>query len=139
VQAKEYKKAMLALRNAEQRDPRRADIAFYLGVALFEQGLPAEAAGHFRRATKLEPGYALAYFNLGQCLKATKDRAGAIAAFRSAVQYQPHHAQAHTELGELLAADEPKAAITALRTALDLDPDDARARKLLTELDPPKR
>src|SRR5207249_9330346 len=51
VQAKEYKKAMLVLRSAEQRDPTRADTAFYLGVALFEQGLPADAAAHFRRAT----------------------------------------------------------------------------------------
>ncbi|HTU89466.1 MAG TPA: tetratricopeptide repeat protein [Gemmataceae bacterium] len=129
LRGKNVPAAEQAFRTALQKEPSFVEANFYLGVVLFFQSKPREAAPYFQRATELKPDYAQAYYNLGHCLKQQGDRPGALAAFRKAVACDPQYANARTNLGELLAEDgQIDAALEQLRRAA---PDDARAKQLL--------
>jgi tetratricopeptide (TPR) repeat protein len=132
----DYPAAEQALRKVVDLAPESVGGHFHLGVAQVQRGETRNAATHFREATRLKPDYALAYFNLGHCLK-REDRARATEAFRAALRCKPGMAAAHTNLGELLAEDgNNAAAIEELRLGLELNPDDATAKKLLEQLGP---
>jgi tetratricopeptide (TPR) repeat protein len=124
-----------ALRAAVERAPDSAEARLELGVVLFRRENYREAAEWFRKAAAARPAYALAYYDLGHCLRQLGDRAGAIDAFRTALRCRPHFADAHTNLGDLLLQDgQADEARTHLRHAVELNPADERARKLLETL-----
>jgi tetratricopeptide (TPR) repeat protein len=132
LRGKNVAAAEQAFRTALQKEPNSVEAHFYLGVVLFLQSKPREAAPHFRKATELKPDYSRAYYNLGHCLKQQDDRPGAVAAFRKAISCDPQYADARTNLGELLAEDgQFDAALEQLRQAVQTAPDDARAKQLL--------
>jgi tetratricopeptide (TPR) repeat protein len=122
------------LRKAVQAAPELVEAHFYLGVALNLQQDRRAATACFRQATALKPGFALAHYNLGQCLREQGDQAGAIEAFRTALACKPDYVPAHVNLGELLAQKGQTAeALVHLRHAVQLDPADSRARRLLEQ------
>jgi Flp pilus assembly protein TadD len=135
LENQDYTDAEQALRAVVRLTPDSVRGHFHLGVALFQQGRYPDAAKEFRETTRVKPNHALAYNNLGHCLKRQGDRAGAIEAFGQAVRCKPGMAGAHTNLGELLAEEGDKAkAIEELRLGLELNPEDATAKKLLQQL-----
>ena len=82
--------------------------------------------------------FALAYSNLGRCLlqKQPPDTVGALEAFRAAVHYKPDYSALHVELAELLhQTQQDKEAIEEIRQALQLNPDDERAKQLRDKLE----
>ena len=84
------------------------------------------AEGHFRRAIRLDPQYALAYAGLAEC-RISKEEAGA-AALR-AVELDPASAEARIALGwvELYKNFDLAAGGRAFRSAVQLDPNYAPA------------
>ena len=98
------------------------------GCKSLEEGRLEEAAGYFRRAVQLDPGFAGAYSNLGNVLNDQDRFDEAIECFERAIQIQPDFADAYNNLGNTLhnkgLVDE---AITKCRRAVQLRPDYAVA------------
>jgi Flp pilus assembly protein TadD len=91
---------------------------------LQEKDQPDEAIAAFRRASELEPGWALAHFYLGYALR-NRGRAGeAVGPYRKACELNPRNAQTHCNLGvALLESQRPDEALREFLTASDLRPD----------------
>ncbi len=135
LEARDFKAAEQAFREAVRLAPDFAQAHFWLGVALREQKDVKNAAASFRAAVRLQPRHAAAYERLGLCLEDLGDRSGAIAALRAAADYLPQKAEVHRRLGILLAGEGLHAeALTHLRRALSLNPDDAKSREWIDRL-----
>jgi tetratricopeptide (TPR) repeat protein len=118
LQARDYRGAERALREAIRLGPSRFESQYRLGIALFAQrarrpGGVAEATRVFRRASLLAPTVHLAPYRLGLCLREQGDREGAISALRAALRCRPDYAVAHRSLGELLTEIAREAATVA--------------------------
>ena len=61
-------------------------LRFSLGNACLKDGDPAAAAGHFRRAVELDPGYSAAWKMLGRSLESAGDLAGAAGAWSRGIE-----------------------------------------------------
>jgi tetratricopeptide (TPR) repeat protein len=134
IQQEQYVVAERALREAIIQAPSSPEAQFYLGVAMYCQGKSAEAARFFRRAAELKPDYALAHYNLGHCLVQQGEKVAALSAFRMAVRCKANFADAQVNLGDLLVQNRQYGeGLIHLRYAAELNPGDARARKLLRE------
>ena len=70
-------------------DPRSAEAANGLGLALAKQGRPDEAKQAFERAIELRRDYGAAINNLGVLYATRGDTNNAIAAFRYGIQVAP--------------------------------------------------
>jgi tetratricopeptide (TPR) repeat protein len=153
-----------ALQDAVRLGPGRFEAHFALGIALYQQrerrpDALALAANSFRRAIRLSPTDPRAHFALGSCLGEQGDPAGAALAYGVALQCRPDYPEAHRELGRLLAetarqlaaagylqrlVGSPVAidlaaplhvlALTHLRHAVQLAPEDRAAKEALDRL-----
>lgn len=89
-------------RRARAWDPRSAEAAFNLGIALRLGGKPAEAAEPFESAMALEPAYAAdCLAELGAIRHACGDEAGARGLLERALAIDPGHANARRYLESL--------------------------------------
>jgi len=132
LEAKSYREAETALREAVRLAPNSAESHFQLGSAFFLQGLPRRASESFQRSIELRPNYAPGHFNLGLCLANDGDHAAAIAAFREAIRLDANFAEAHRQLGASLALQGKfSEALAPLKRTLELNPSDAAAAKML--------
>jgi tetratricopeptide (TPR) repeat protein len=126
-----------ALGRAVDLMPQSVESHFFLGITLSEQGRMKAAADSFRRALALQPDYALAHYNLGVSLQGAGDAPGAAEALAAAVKCKPNFPEAYLRLGELLIGlqrtDEARA---YLSQALQLEPGNAAAQKVLQRLGP---
>lgn len=118
------KDALPALQRASQCLPDDVELYNYLGIALTNRGLFAEAEAKLRRALELRPDYAEAHYNLSIPLMSQNRMADAEASLRRALELQPDYAKAHytlcmplTALGRLPEAE------ASLRRALEIKPD----------------
>jgi tetratricopeptide (TPR) repeat protein len=127
------------LRRALKLGPNMVEGHYSLGVVLFEEKDFEPAARSFRRATELKPDHAFAYYHLGLCLQHQGNRPGAIEAYRNCCRAKPNLPEGHLSLGEVLAeAGETEEALAQVREATQLNPSDAKARKLLQDLEAKK-
>lgn len=69
------------------------------GVLALEDGQPAVALDHLRRALDIDPGYAEAHMNLANALVDLGRTAEALPEFRAAIRLAPQLAMAHNSLG----------------------------------------
>lgn len=133
--ARDLSAAERALRRAAQLAPGSLLVHYHLGIVALVKKDYSEAAASFRKALQLQPDFALAHGDLGTCLFLQGDRAGAEEAFRMALRCKPDYAQAHAGLGELLSAQQRNVeAIGHLKQAVELNPSDAHAAKLLERI-----
>jgi spermidine synthase len=94
-----------------------------------------KAIDAFGRARRADPGLFAAAVGLAQMHDLRKERAEAVSVWREATAIRPESAEAHWRLAQALVRDDRKtSAEVALRRVLELEPDHARARKLLAEL-----
>jgi tetratricopeptide (TPR) repeat protein len=108
---------------------------YYLGFVNMARKKYRAGKEYVLRAIEIKPDHALSHYQLARCWKELGDRAAAIESFETALRCQPFLAEAHRDLGELLAqAGQTKLAREHLRQAVELDPTDERARKLLDGL-----
>ena len=90
------------MRLAASLEPNSATIFHDLGLVCLEAGMPAEAAGSFRRATQLKPTFAHAFWRLGVALELNGEIDAAADALRKATELQPRLPEAQFRLGTLL-------------------------------------
>jgi len=103
-----------------------------LGIALADQGKPAEAMRCYRQAIQLKPDYADAQRNLGAMLILQGNVDEAIQHLDRALQLKPDFAEAHNDLGVILAQKgKPDEAVQHFAQALQLNPDYAPSHRNL--------
>ncbi len=105
-----------------------------LGFVLERQGLVSEAVEMYLKAIELNPQSAAAQFNLASSLARRGDFAGAETHFRAALALNPD-SQAHTGLGIVLwNQGHRQQAVTELRTAIEIDANNATAHDQLGKM-----
>ena len=113
---------------AVQRDSRRPEFHYNLGMAYIGLRSRDEAIKCFRQAAALRPDYAEALLNLGNLLLNAGELDEAEACYRKAAKAAPDNPMVHNNLGSLfLARKAPEQAVTCFRKALNLKPDFAEA------------
>lgn len=128
---KNLRKAISSLRRAVVLNPGLEVALRDLGLALFQNGLAAEAKSIFLKGILLFPRSGEFHFYLGNIHAVGKEYDLAIAAYRNALQYQPDSAQSHYNLGHTLSESGRAAtALLSLEHAIALDPGFADAHNL---------
>ncbi|MGB3563724.1 MAG: tetratricopeptide repeat protein [Thermoanaerobaculia bacterium] len=136
-----FSEAVAAYREAVAADPQSIFYRRSLGLALFQTGDIEGAARELETALTLSPGLSPAQrdywgaeirYNLAGLAVYRGDLERAIELHRSVIALDPGHAGAHLYLGDLLLkSGNREEAVVNLRRAVELDPDDPRARQLL--------
>lgn len=112
--------------NAVRNDPggRGAAYAFNnLGAALQREGNSDAALSNYRKAIRLDSGYAKAHFNLGNILQKTGRRDPAEDSYRRALDLDPRYFKAYVNLGGILIKKgRVEAAISLYRRGLKHGP-----------------
>ncbi|WP_051340629.1 tetratricopeptide repeat protein [Azospirillum halopraeferens] len=108
--------------------PDRHDLRCNFGVALREDGRPADSAGTLRVAVALHPDLAGGWYSLANALREMDRPAAAETPYRRALRLEPDHADARNNLGlALTGLERPAEAEAVLRRAIALRPDYAEA------------
>ena len=98
-----------------------------LGIALRHLEQMDASIEQFSKALQLEPGMLDARLNLAESYRLQRQSARALKEIQRGLQDHPHAADAYVALSEVLAEDaaiaDASAALTALRRALELQPD----------------
>ena len=106
-----------------------------LGIALADQGKPAEAMRCYSQAIQLKPDYADAQRNLGAMLILQGNVDEAVQHLDRALQLKPDFAEAHNDLGVVLAQKgKPDEAVQHFGRALQFNPDYAPSHRNLGSL-----
>ncbi len=99
-----------------------------LGVALYRQGRPQEAIGHYSEALRIQPDHAGAHYNLGIVLAEQARLDEAIVHYSEALRIKPGHANTHNNLGlALFRKGKFEEAIGQYSEALQINPEHAGA------------
>ena len=121
------------LQEALRLEPGSAEAHANLATVLLAKGQGEKALAELEKARKLDPKLSLVYYNLGFALvQVRKDYQAAVQAWERAVQLDPTYEPAHYNLGlALLSLGRREEAARALERALDLQPTDLEARRVL--------
>lgn len=141
IDAEQYQKAKVMLKNLTVTQPKSDENLFYLGWVYLIQDYPDSAKATFTRGIALEPKSALNYVGLGAVALTAKDNAGATSNFNQAISVTKRKDdQPYLYIGKayLLDAKDGKfppakanAAIDALTKAKDIDEKDAEVQVTL--------
>jgi tetratricopeptide (TPR) repeat protein len=124
-----HERAIALLAQALEADANFPLAHFALGVSLQATNSRWKAAGEFRKAIQLDPGYPEAHKRLGDLLVTSPRRMydQAIQAYARALELAPDYAEAMVGLGDARQAKgQYDEAIQEYRLALQLEPDNAR-------------
>jgi len=122
-------------RDAAEQEPKNAAYKFKLSIALRKAGDAAGERAQLEEAVRLDPKLAGAQDRLGYLLSREGDTDGAVARFRLAVQAAPAWPEAWIHLsGELAMGAHFAEAQQAVAKALELDPNNALAKRLSDRL-----
>ena len=86
LRQEQWKSAATSFEQSLKLDPKRADAANGLGVALGKLGDPRVSQAAFRRAIEIDPGFAEAHYNLGLWLRAAGDFDQSVIELKSSIQ-----------------------------------------------------
>jgi tetratricopeptide (TPR) repeat protein len=126
------------LRQAMDADPKSADAADQLGLALAAQNRGAEAKQWFERAISIDREHAGAINNLGVLYVKLGQTNDAIAAFRYGIQAVPGDETLYLNLGRLyLSLGQKDKARDVMQSLLARKPGDPVAMRALKELESP--
>ena len=122
----EFRQAINFLRT-QKLDPdgvqSLANFHFFLGSALYKQGMLEEGTTEYRQALRLNPNDVYVHRDLGAALHAQGKLEEAIACYRQALLLNPNDADTHNHLGlALYAQGKLEEAIAELEQAIRLDP-----------------
>lgn len=120
--------AIAAYRMAARLKPDDADTHYFLGLSSLAKNDGERAIAEFRMAIRLRPNDANTHYFLGNVLyRFNGDKEGAAVEYRAAANLKPDLAVAHASLGEVLMFSDWEGAISALQTAIRLQPNDMTA------------
>jgi tetratricopeptide (TPR) repeat protein len=112
-----------ALYEETLRLAEHAPAAINLGTILYNDRQFHRAEQLYRRATQVNPDYALAFFDLGNALDELQRLAEAIDAYKSAIRLAPGYADAHYNLALAFErSNEPRRALRHWMAYAKLDP-----------------
>lgn len=130
---KNYEQAIMHLRRAIAIDPDYArvyaELGFVLSGAQATQAERGEARQMLETSIRLDPGYGWSRLYLATLLMELGEKKAAGEHYKAAVEIWPQQSFARTVYGEYLAetSDDPKLALSHLRKAIELEPNDAHA------------
>lgn len=131
---KNHEEAIQHLSKAGALNPKSAPAQLNLAAAYMETQQYAKADAHYRRALAISPRMAYAHYGLGVLQARRQLHADAVASFRAAIALGGKNPRTYTQLGRsLLALDQKPAAVEAIKSALELDPDYPDAKRALLE------
>ena len=117
--------ALAALQRLHEAFPERFEVHFFLGLALANLGMSADALVHFRKTLSLNPPaheVPSIYVHLGNCHKDLEDYPAAAAAFRQARELDPNLKEAHHFLGFCcFKLEDYQQAVECFERAIELD------------------
>jgi tetratricopeptide (TPR) repeat protein len=102
AEAGQPRRALKACLDILALQPDRPDVLAYAGTLALRTGDAEAAAGFYRRALGLRPGFVEVHYNLGNALGSLGRLDEAAAAYRQALQLRPDYAPAHHNLGNAL-------------------------------------
>jgi len=124
LRAKDFEKAMAALRRALLMKPDHPRILNALGFALSEQGELDEAVRHFRHALEVEPKNVDAFVFQGIALTKKGEIPEAVRCFDTAVGLNPMNFNGRAGLAITLAmSGRPQDSLPHFRMAAEINPD----------------
>ena len=133
----DFSQAAAAYREAARRAPANGEILKELGATLLLGGHIPEARKALGLALQLAPHSGEAWRNLGILHAGEHCWSDAIRCFERAIEENPGCGELYRALGDALAqTGDQDAAQVALRRALEFDPDDQTAIRLLSALNP---
>ncbi|OIQ97451.1 photosystem I assembly protein Ycf3 [mine drainage metagenome] len=94
--------AFQALKMAAEFLPNDSEVQYNLGNSFYDQHLLPEAVSCYRKAVKLDSGFAMAHYNLGSVLKDQGLFAKAIVSYKKALSISPEHAAMNFNLALML-------------------------------------
>lgn len=128
----QFQQALEHYTEALKLRPDNADTLQGLGVTLAALKRFDEAIGHYNRMLELEPDNVIAHGLLGMALAGNGDTDAAIEQFRIVLSRRPDDVEMYCNLGLLLERQKKiDEAIAQYRRALQIDPNYAKARRLL--------
>jgi tetratricopeptide (TPR) repeat protein len=131
-----YAEAVASYRRSLDVDAEQPLTWVNLGIALAASGDAAGARGAYEEALRLNPHESLAHFNLGNLHRRADRLPDAAAAYARAVAASPGLGQAHFELARTyILLGRPADALPHARRAVELLPDDASSRAMVTDLE----
>ena len=140
LQDRTYGKALPFFEEALKANPKDPYTLYNLGVILSGLDRTAEAADRYREALRLNPNFVQAHNNLGILLADSRHLDEAVEHFLQVIALDPGHCvQTRVNLANLLVENHrgPEAE-TQLRKALETDPNNADALKLLHQIEAEK-
>ncbi len=121
-------KALLAAQQAEQLNPKLAEVHLSLGSVYSATGKSGEAIEELKRALTLAPNSDEAHRRLGDAYKASGRQQEALAAYQSAVNANPYYWYNHNNLGSAyLQFGDTEKALQEYQRAAEISPDNATA------------
>jgi len=130
-QQRQCAEAEAAIRRHLQMKPDSLNGLIQLSLTLFCQQQWTNAATVLEQALVLKPDFATAHYNLGIARIRSGDTAAAMLSFTNALRCHPGYVDAHTALAEeLRRLGDGAGAAEHVRRALELDPQNAKARRL---------
>lgn len=134
IQKQDFETAKAVLGEARKSDPKDAQAAYYLGVALESLGDPKAAVAEYRAALNLDPKLVEASVNLSGVLLDGKDAAGALAAAETGLKAAPQNPDLLVNRALALEGlDKKEEAAKAYGEAVKAKPDDAALRMTYAE------
>ena len=128
LKAGKIAEAVPYLESLTKSAPANAAVLYNLGISYSELGQYDEAIIRLKRAVQLDPGHAHAWVGIGNAYHRMRKPEPALEAFEKAVKADPNDGYTRRNLGGMLIGfkriDE---AVTHLRKALDLLPDEPQA------------
>jgi ribosomal protein S12 methylthiotransferase accessory factor len=116
---------LMALEQLHRSFPRRFEVHFFLGLALGNLGMYAEALEHFHQTLALQPPaqeIPNIYVQLGSVYKEMGEYQAGAGAFRQALELDPQLREAHHLLGFChFKLEQYQQAVTCFETAIELD------------------
>ena len=123
LRQEQWKSAATSFEQSLKLDPKRADAANGLGVALGKLGDSRVSQAAFRRAIEIDPGFAEAHYNLGLWLRAAGDFDQSVIELKSAIQLRTDYEAAQLALGQILQQlGEPDQAVELFQAVIREDP-----------------
>jgi tetratricopeptide (TPR) repeat protein len=123
TQMKDYPRAISFLKRCSTLEPKSAEVANNLGLALFGSGRAREAIARFEHALALDPALAKAANNLGNAYCKAYELEPARRAFEKALEAKPDYLEARTNLGQcLLMSGDAKEALEQYEVVLGRNP-----------------
>ena len=123
------------VKEMQRKNPRLAEMPFWMGMINLTRGQPAQALHDFQQALNLSPDHALAHYFVGEIYFQQQHWADAVTAYQACAQANPHDIGPHLKMGQcFIQMKRPAEAGVAVQQALRIDPNDEMANRLAVQL-----